>query len=380
MLIGIQYYSIAAVDLNDNVIGLGLWPFMVYAGFQAYRTRYLRYWLLGGIAAGLAMMTKYYAIIPVICLLSFFIIEPKARGAFKEWGIYLATGIAFLICLPHLLWLPKHNWITITYAQSKVHMTHPHWGWINHFIYATHFAGVQIGTFCGALILLACLAIKAQSNTAVKLSSDFKRFILINALGPFDLTLLISVIFGWKLNTLWGMPLLSLWPLVILTYWRPVITPKRLKIFITTSLVIWTLLLIGYTIGKTHTGSHSSANIPGKQLSQLIRQKWRNHFHTPLKYCAGNRYLCGYVAYFSPHPISIYIDWNPILSSWINPTRFKQKGAVFLVFANKMHTFPQHILQQYPNLQTTQKMQLIYHRAKRQHPSLNVLMAFLPPA
>ncbi len=126
MLIGIQYTSIASVDFNDNVIELGLWPLLSYFTYQAYfsakSTQKLCYWTLMGCTAGLALMTKYYSIMPLMAVGLFFLLTPETHKIFKTPGPYLAFLICFLICLPHLLWLPSHHFITMTYALEKAHL------------------------------------------------------------------------------------------------------------------------------------------------------------------------------------------------------------------------------------------------------------------
>lgn len=324
MLIGIQYTSIAAVDFNDNVIELGLWPLLTYFCYQAYfspkSSQQFIYWGLTGIAAGLALMTKYYSIMPLLALGLFFLFTSETHKIFKTSGPYFAGILCFLICLPHLLWLPKHGFITMTYALDKAHrIADPDWvkqhQWLfffwNHTYYAIYFAIAQICTFGGCLILLA-FGIFPRSKTQIsfpKISKLSLRFLNFAAMGPFLLSLITSIIFGWKLNTMWGTPLLSLWPLWALCYFKPRLNHDALLKISSAALIVFLLFLLGYGL-HNFKNQNTRHNFNGQAYSNKITEAWLKIHHTPLTEIDGtqDRYLAGYVAFYADHPIQVKLS------------------------------------------------------------------------
>jgi len=305
-LIGVQYTSLATTDFNDNVIELGLWPLLIYLGYEAFIQGKLRFWILGGIVAGLALMSKYYSIVPLSLLILFFCFEPQARKYWKTPGPYLAGGLIFLICLPHLLWLPEHHFITIEYADLRVRTSV---GRFHHIYYALRFSIIQLLVFLGPLTLigLAIFPRKSQSPS-LNIPKSTQNFLNFTIPGVFLGTIAISIIFTWKLNTLWGTPLLSLWPLWILAKYQPPIA--HLLRMLVIGGIIFLLLLTGYAIHNLRDQG-SPENLDGKRLSEnFLAHYEKSHdgkLPTTLK---GNRYFMGYVAFYAPEPISVEISEN----------------------------------------------------------------------
>ena len=58
-------------------------------------------------------------------MLVFCLWHEKTRRTFKNHRFYLSIGLAFLIVLPHLLWLVAHDFINISYALNVV-KSYPH--------------------------------------------------------------------------------------------------------------------------------------------------------------------------------------------------------------------------------------------------------------
>jgi 4-amino-4-deoxy-L-arabinose transferase-like glycosyltransferase len=320
MLIGLQYTSIASVDFNDNVIELGLWPLLSYFAYRAYFSEARlsnRYWILTGIIAGLALMTKYYSIIPILCLFAFGLLTPEIRQKKWSWGFYTGGGLAFLICLPHLIWLPQHHFITIQYALGKTHEFHetstatsPFLLFLSHhFYYALRFGFVQLMAFIGPLLLLAIGVFprdgdKYLNPSTLPSSTLIHRFLHFAVLWPFLVTLLLSMVLGWKLNIMWGTPLLSLWPLWFLVQFRPSISRQGLYRLSMAALIVFCLFALFYAIHNLRD-QNSKHNLNGQAYSDAVTQAFFAKYHRPLTELSGDRYLNGYVAFYADHPIDV---------------------------------------------------------------------------
>jgi len=386
MLEGIQYYHLAAIDFNDNVLELGLWPVMALFLYQALKYEKLRYWLGLGVVAGLALMSKYYTIFPLAGMLLFLWIEPTARGQWRKPGLYIAAVVAVLISIPHIIWLSETNWVTIYYTQGR--MTPDHSLWTGRFLPSLKFLFSQIGTFLGACVLLSFVYFWRTSDQEVisehkRLSAFDRQFLWCIGIGPFVLTLILGVLLGWKVNTMWGTPLLSLWPLLVLHYWQPKMTAARLKGFIAGVVVIVSLIGGGYAYSLTKPGTVSSANYPARAISEYVESVWEKRYHTPLPYVAGDRYLASYVVYYADEPKPVpFIEWDKYSSHWLDEVDMLKRGAVFLLPVHgdpKGVRFPLGIHVAYPNLIVLPVKSFKWHRAVPGQAPVNILLGILPP-
>ncbi|MCX8514832.1 MAG: glycosyltransferase family 39 protein [Burkholderiales bacterium] len=78
-----------------------------------------RYIYITGICAGLALFTKFSAIISLAIILAYFLFNPKLRQIFKSYHIYLTILIALVIFSPVLIWNYEHNWSSFIFQLHR---------------------------------------------------------------------------------------------------------------------------------------------------------------------------------------------------------------------------------------------------------------------
>lgn len=383
MLEGIQYYTIASLDFNDNVIELGLWALLILVFYRAVTLEKLGDWLGVGIVAGLALMTKYYSAFLLLAMLLFLVVEPRARKVFQQKGIYLSAVLFLLLIAPHFIWLVQHDFVTLHYAQDRIAKGRLFtlWGYIQP---AFSFAGNQLLEFGGAVLLFLFLLGKktAANNLApARVISKFDwRFFWIVALTPLLLTLVLALLLGWRLYALWGTPLVSLWGIIFLMYIQPTITRARFYRFIVAVLVVMASIAAAYTYSSTRLGGEATLNYPGYAVAQNIEQFWHMRYHQPLRYVAGDRYTTFYVAAYSHDKPAAYVNWNPDESAWIDEAELQKAGAIFVQPLKRGEQFPAEILQRFPRLQGATVLYFARQRAKPGTPPVSLLIGVLPPA
>ncbi|MDX2164918.1 MAG: glycosyltransferase family 39 protein [Gammaproteobacteria bacterium] len=380
LLEGCIDYALVPQGFNDNVIELGLWPLMFLFFYKALQNQKIKNWVGVGISAGLAMMAKYYTAVPLALMFSFLVFEPKSRKSFLSKNLYIGFLSFALVILPHIIWLFQHDFLTLKYAFGRADDTTPN---------AFDFASSQLLDFLLPIVMVISLS-RSRVNIREKFNTQFLLFI---AVGPFLLTVALALIFRWHLYSEWGVPLVSLWGLVLVYFFNPELTPKKFKIILTIIYIIMFLWAIGYIAGLSLDSKRKhSDNYPAQQIADYVTTTWQNQYHMPLKYVAGSRYVGGYIAYYSKDHPSVFVEWNPEFSQWIDMNRMKKYGAVFvqdnyygtLVFGQHPDTndglkFPQAVLKAYPNLIVLPVKYFSWHRSDGSVPRIPVLVGFLPP-
>ncbi len=379
LLEGIQYYNFHAIDFNDNTLELGLWAGAIYFFYEAIRKKSLRAWLATGILLALGMMAKYYTL-ALIAALGLFLLRKEHRGQLATLPPYLAFALFLLLMVPHALWLPQHEYITITYMFERGSAT-PHWS--NHFYFPAQFIWQQFEAFIPALVIFALLFLGKPPRTAtprLAIATDDKAFLFYAGLGPFLLTALLSLIMGIKLRAGWGMPLMSFWTLLLLAWLQPRLSLKKMTALMAGIFILMTTLLTGYSLSIIDSTDTSSANFPGKEIAATLSQCWTDTYHTPVAYVAGSRWVSGNISFYSKEHPAVLMEWDPVRSSWINMADFKQKGAIFVWDITRHESLPAEIAKAYPRLNQTMVMEFNWRRNKHDLPPIKLGVAFLPPA
>jgi hypothetical protein len=78
------------------------------------------WWLGAGVCGGVALCSKYSAVLPVIGLLVFLLSEPTSRRWLAMPHPYVAGPIAFVIFLPTVIWNAEHGWVSFLFQGGRV--------------------------------------------------------------------------------------------------------------------------------------------------------------------------------------------------------------------------------------------------------------------
>ncbi|WP_157966589.1 glycosyltransferase family 39 protein [Fastidiosibacter lacustris] len=387
ILVAIQYYNLGVIDFNDNACELGLWPLMFLYFYRSLTTNRLKYWLYLGIIAGIGMMAKYYTAVPLVAMLLFMLFDKSNHRFFKEYKIYLSLIIVFAISTPHAIWLLKYDFVPIQYSLSKLnHSADTTSFFTKHFGYGINFFFAQIGTFIGAVAVFL-LAYFGKTTSQTKLNEKpyidqyNRRFLFYVGIAPFLLTVLISMVSGWKVHTMWGIPLLSLWGVILIVWTKPILTKAKVYRVILIAALVTILLMIGYSVSISRSQT-SSANYPARTIAKIMTDSWHDRYHTPLKYVAGYNRPVSYMARYSEDRPEGLIDFNPKLNPALNMRDLQEKGAVFILIPQMEgpSSFSKEILNEYPNLVITPYQEVKWERHKPKQQPIRFQIAYLPPA
>ncbi len=374
----VQYFNLHAIDFNDNTLELGLWAVSIYFFYQAMTKKTPGAWLMTGAMLALALMAKYYTL-ALIAALALFLLRKENRGQLATLPPYLGLLVFIAIITPHLIWLTQHEYVTVTYVFERANAK-PHWS--NHFYFPAQFIWQQFETFLPALIVFALLFLGKHPRIAVPrpvVSSYDKTFLFYVGLGPFLLTALLSLIMGIKLRAGWGMPLMTFWTLLMMIALPPRLSLTKMYALLAGIISFIIIALTIYSTAIIDSSDTSSANFPGKEIAVTLTRLWKEKYHTPVNYVAGSRWIGGNISFYSEERPAVFMEWDPVRSTWINPADVRKKGAIFVWDITDRETLPEDVIKAYPRLTKPIVMEFNWQRNTRNLPPLKLGVAFLPP-
>lgn len=77
------------------------------------------WWLLSGLAAGGALLTKFHAWVLLPPLYLFLLLTPEGRLRLRSPWPWLAIAIALALLSPNLVWNYRHDWLNYTYQWRR---------------------------------------------------------------------------------------------------------------------------------------------------------------------------------------------------------------------------------------------------------------------
>jgi 4-amino-4-deoxy-L-arabinose transferase-like glycosyltransferase len=86
---------------------------------RALRSTGWRWWLAAGVAAGLAMLSKYSAVLPIAGGLVYLLTQKQDRRWLARPQPWVAVAVAALMFTPVIVWNAEHGWASLAFQGNR---------------------------------------------------------------------------------------------------------------------------------------------------------------------------------------------------------------------------------------------------------------------
>ena len=347
LLQGVLFYTNRVERVTPDTLQGPIWALMALTFYFAVTRESLKYWLITGVLAGLAVLTKYQAAIFFLPLLAVLLITPEGKKNLKTPAPWLGALVAIIVIAPHINWLLTYDYAAIGYFESYYINhdqlpVHDDKG-INHILYPLSFALNSFSIIF--ILLLLCIPLLKTKKLKKQQYSSFQRlFITAIALGPFALTLLFGLVTGTELIPRWATPYFAWTPLFILIKLHPNISYAQFRRLAFSCLAVG-FLICGLRMAYMHykplfDDKHWLADefMPAREEMAYAEQLWQQHHDNPMPYIGGLHYHIAMLAAYNKTGIVPFLGLNPRESLWMKPEDFRRNGGMILIRHNKRKT------------------------------------------
>lgn len=112
-------FGIGTVTMTPDTPLLLFWTATLWALGRLHATGRGTWWLSAGAAAGLALTSKYTAVLLAPAILLWVVASPALRPWLRRPHLYLAGLLALLLFSPVLLWNAENGWISLIKQASR---------------------------------------------------------------------------------------------------------------------------------------------------------------------------------------------------------------------------------------------------------------------
>ena len=318
------FFTVESIKYNQNTVLTAFWTFAIFLLFQAIQTNRTIYWFGTGVALGLAFQSKYSTVFLVAAMLLFLLSHSKTRSFWKKPGPYITALVAFLIFLPHLIWLWQDNFETLQYARMQnAGKEADLW---SHVLAPFQFIVCELGyLICSMVILIPCLGWKWHKKS---LSDDHVvagRQLLLFCIGvPFVMHIVLALFAGKSLNADYGA---SFWPfsgILLLLCFRASDDSRSFGSVVRRACffeLVMVAVLLGQSLLSPYiTNSARRFHFPMQSLGAECDRIWSSRFAAPCPYVSGDWWCAGNAAITMKDRPSVHFYWNNIDKENIKPT------------------------------------------------------------
>ena len=340
----VTYHNIGADTFNHNTALLPFQAATFLAFHRATRRTSLRWWCVTGVAAALAVLVKYVAVLPIVGLLVYFAFDRALHVRANVLGLAAAALVFAGLLAPHALWLDATRYLPFRYARSVTETLPDTTATL---LQLAEFLGIQclrLAPFAGAAayVLLAqrrsvrlAPPLPAASIAASARAPSDALFIAFAALAPLAATVLIALATQTALQSRWGANGFLLAGVLVMSIAHRRADDAMVRRALHAAVAVQLVLCVGMTLGKTvvaeRLGIKTRANFPGKVLADRAHEIWKAGVpDAPLRIVVSDIWLGGNVIAHSSSPLAVLIDGHRFKAPWIRPGAITACGALVL--------------------------------------------------
>jgi hypothetical protein len=308
-------FNFKGFKYNPDLLQLVTLPLLVLAYLHAFEKRSARAGIWLGLAAALALMTKYWVLTMIGAVGLAALIHPDRLRFLRSPAPWLAMAVAVVAMIPHLIWLKEVDFVPLTYAgdvyglsgfaQTAALVR----GYIGHnlALLALPVALAVLAIFWTGLLRRPSLAASRVwspgPNAGVNTSQALNIWIiqLVVAIGP----PLGALIFKVYMKTDWGISLFFLTPLALVAI--PALRLPAVALFRLAA--IWLVLTLATLLASPSialheiTGNSAASYTARSQLARELTEMWHERFHRRWAVVAGTTEIGEPMTFYSPdHP------------------------------------------------------------------------------
>ena len=152
------YYGLLMAKVSPDVALIPFATAMVWALIRLWESNDARWWLAAGAFGGLALLSKFTAVMLIPALLAFMLVPDWRWRWLRSPYPWFAALIAVALFLPVLIWNAGHDWASFRFQFVRATATH---GWSLRTV--GDFIGLQFGLvgFISLPVVLSALALTA---------------------------------------------------------------------------------------------------------------------------------------------------------------------------------------------------------------------------
>jgi 4-amino-4-deoxy-L-arabinose transferase-like glycosyltransferase len=314
-------FNFKGFKYNPDLLQLVTLPLLVLAFLHAFEKRTARAGLWLGLAAALALMTKYWVLTMIGAIGLAALLHPDRLKFLRSPAPWVGVVTVVVAMLPHLWWLTEVDFVPLTYAADVYGLSDRTQNIQLVLGYIGHNIALLAPPVALAALALACaqrwwrLARQPSAlftrtwsrggNSGVNLSQARNIWIIqaIVAVGP----PLGGLFFNVYMKTDWGISLFFLTPLALVAI--PSLRIQKMALFYLAA--IWLVISLAVLVASPHIAAREMAVNPNgaatygarSELARELTQVWRTRFHSRWAVVAGTTEMGEPMTFYSPdHP------------------------------------------------------------------------------
>jgi 4-amino-4-deoxy-L-arabinose transferase-like glycosyltransferase len=323
-------YTFYAYKYNANVIFLSIWPWTLHYFMRSLQGRRVADAVAFGAMIGLAMMSKYYALILVATCLLAALQHPSRRNYIASASPYLAMVVAAAVCTPHVWWLMTHRAPPLHYLAS---ISDEAW----HYVlgYAGQTLSGVLGMNLGVVLVVGSVTWFARRDATATVGHSSRApalgVLATLALAPLALTIASALALRTRVTSEMLIGTFPLVPLLAIEIagTRDIDRLCRISTRLAAAVTLGALAIspaIALARSRLSSGAENAA--PFQEVATEATRLWHDRTSLPLAYVAGSPWYDNAIAFYSPDRPQVFVLFDYSRNLWVTPEALAERGLL----------------------------------------------------
>lgn len=334
------YYNILGVKFNANTILTPIWCGIIFFYLRIIKNDVLIDHFLFAFLAAIGLYSKYYTALLLLTLLVITLTHPLSRKRLTTLKLYCTLLLISLLYSPHIYWLIKNNFISISYALTKTDQHNTNF-MKQHILGPAKFLAMQIGVLLPSLLIgytifgrkIRFFPPRINSSNFSSFLSIFWRLFFIILLST---NLLLAIICGIRLGSFWSTPFWGSVGVYLLYCNKDSLDVITFKKPLFASFILIATMSSLFAIGLYK----SKANRKDMMTPQNIAREFDAMNRKNIKYLAITNYnkfhqLAIATAYIKPRNLSVIPEANLSYAPNLDPKAVQKSEVALLIGIDK---------------------------------------------
>ncbi len=298
MLTLIPLYTFQAGKFNANTVMMPYWAATALFFLRSFRTGDRLAAALAGIAAGGAMLGKYWSVFLIAGLGLAALLDPRRLDYLRSSAPWITIATGAVVLAPHALDVWQEP---LRPAQLGIAI-----GWGMALVQSLAYLAACAGY---AIIPLLLLALLRPSREAIRdmlfPSSPDRKLVATSFLVPLVLPAALNVVSPYRLTALWTIPNWSLLPVYLLA--SPKLIVDRLAavriLALALALPLGALAAAPAIAVIAHVTGGTDGNARPSVIASAVREAWRGTTDRPLRWVSAKFWAGDSVIFYLPDTV-----------------------------------------------------------------------------
>ena len=304
MLTLVPLYTFHALKFNANTVTMPFWAAASLYFLRSFLRRGATQAAFAGIAAGLAMLGKYWSVFLLAGLGLAALFDPRRARYFRSAAPWISIAAGLIVLAPHLVWLISGRASTLAFAASTLP------GGDDRIRSLGYLGGSLAYVAVPLIIFLALRPGRAGIADALRPPDADRRLVAVLFWASLLLPAIANLIVPVRLTALWTIPNWTLLPVILLGPAAIAVSRGFAAKVMAAAIVVPLLALIASPMiaavkqSQAPTGSHAHE----RALTQAAEALWREQTARPLRLAGGDGELVYGIAFYATDRIVAIAD------------------------------------------------------------------------